>query len=113
MTGDSDLLTVYNAYSAWRRVCNSSGASEQQFCRKNFLLQQNLVNIEELKAQLITCLVEAKFIALETGEKSALNKCVRNHHHEYIADHYLGSDRGRQGDPLWRSLQDTTKILRT
>ncbi|KAI4103529.1 MAG: hypothetical protein LQ339_004254 [Xanthoria mediterranea] len=72
--GDSDLLTVYNAYSAWRRVCNSSGASEQQFCRKNFLLQQNLANIEELKAQLITCLVDAKFIALESGEKSALNK---------------------------------------
>ncbi|KAL8651060.1 MAG: hypothetical protein Q9226_004873, partial [Calogaya cf. arnoldii] len=72
--GDSDLLTVYNAYSAWRRVCQSNGASEQQFCRKNFLLQQNLANIEELKAQLTTCLVDAKFIALANGEKSSLNK---------------------------------------
>ncbi|KAL8765432.1 MAG: hypothetical protein Q9209_007500 [Squamulea sp. 1 TL-2023] len=71
--GDSDLLTVYNAYSAWRRVCNSSGTSEQQFCRHNFLLQQNLVNIEELKAQLITCLVDAGFIALEDGDKSTCN----------------------------------------
>ncbi|KAL8887744.1 MAG: hypothetical protein Q9215_004718 [Flavoplaca cf. flavocitrina] len=77
-TGDSDLLTVYTAYSAWRRVCKSGGASEQLFCRKNFLLQQNLTNIEELKAQLTTCLVEAKFIALEDGEKSALNKWVSN-----------------------------------
>ncbi|KAL8788193.1 MAG: hypothetical protein Q9213_001832 [Squamulea squamosa] len=72
-TDDSDLLTVYNAYSAWRRVCNSSGTSEQQFCRKNFLLQQNLVIIEELKAQLITCLVDAGFIVLENGEKSTCN----------------------------------------
>ncbi|KAL8672099.1 MAG: hypothetical protein Q9168_003431 [Polycauliona sp. 1 TL-2023] len=84
--GDSDLLTVYNAYCAWRRVCNASAASEQQFCRKNFLLQQNLANIEELKAQLTTCLVDAKFIALEIGEKSSLNKCVPNRHRGLIAD---------------------------
>ncbi|KAI4251414.1 MAG: hypothetical protein L6R42_008394 [Xanthoria sp. 1 TBL-2021] len=84
--GDSDLLTVYNAYSAWRRVCNSSGASEQQFCRKNFLLQQNLANIEELKAHLITCLVESKFIALDNGEKSSLNKLVPNGHHRNVAN---------------------------
>ncbi|KAL8998155.1 MAG: hypothetical protein Q9169_002709 [Polycauliona sp. 2 TL-2023] len=84
--GDSDLLTVYNAYCAWRRVCNSSAASEQQFCRKNFLLQQNLANVEELKAQLTTCLVEAKFIALEGGEKSLLNKCVQKLHRENMAN---------------------------
>ena len=31
--GDSDLLTAYNAYSSWRRVCNTTGVSEQYFCR--------------------------------------------------------------------------------
>ncbi|KAL8699627.1 MAG: hypothetical protein Q9224_001329, partial [Gallowayella concinna] len=72
--GDSDLLTVYNAYCAWRRVCNTSGASEQQFYRKNFLLHQNLTNIEELKGQLTTCLVEAGFIELQPGEKASLNR---------------------------------------
>ncbi|KAL9602381.1 MAG: hypothetical protein Q9179_002563 [Wetmoreana sp. 5 TL-2023] len=67
--GDSDLLTVYNAYCAWRRVCSTSGASEQQFCRKNFLIQQNLSNIEELKAQLTTSLVDAGFLELGDGER--------------------------------------------
>lgn len=71
--GDSDLLTVYNAYSAWRRVCKTSGASEQQFCRKNFLLPQNLTNIEELKSQLTTSLIDAGFIDRQGGEKASLN----------------------------------------
>ena len=44
--GDSDLLTVYNAYLAWKRVC-VTGNSDYQFCRKNFLSQQTLLNIEE------------------------------------------------------------------
>jgi ATP-dependent RNA helicase DHX29 len=37
--GDSDLLTIYNAYLAWKRVCqaNSGSGKEFQFCRKNFL----------------------------------------------------------------------------
>ncbi|KAL8798322.1 MAG: hypothetical protein Q9182_006764 [Xanthomendoza sp. 2 TL-2023] len=74
--GDSDLLTVYNAYYAWRRICNQSGASEQQFYHKNFLLQQNLTNIEELKGQLTTSLVDAGFIELRNNEKASLNKCV-------------------------------------
>ena len=88
--GDSDLLTVYNAYSAWRRVCNTSGASEQQFCRKNFLVQQNLANIEELKAQLTTCLVHAGFLTLENGEKTSLNKCAPNREYDFLANAMKG-----------------------
>lgn len=74
--GDSDLLTVYNAYCSWRRTCNASGASEQQFCRKHYLSQQNLMSIEELKGQLTTCLVDAGFLELKEGESISLNKCV-------------------------------------
>ncbi|KAL8708394.1 MAG: hypothetical protein Q9220_006684 [cf. Caloplaca sp. 1 TL-2023] len=73
-SGDSDLLTVYNAYAGWRRVCNSNGSSEQQYCRKHFLLPQNLVNIEELKSQLLTCLVDAGFVELEQSERASVNK---------------------------------------
>ena len=72
--GDSDLLTVYNAYSAWRRICTTShGMSEQQFCRRNFLSAPTLANIEELKGQLLSGVVDANFVALTPDEKQALN----------------------------------------
>ena len=72
--GDSDLLTIYNAYCSWRRVCNTTGTSEAQFCRKNFLSSQNLQSIEELKGQLTACLVDAGFLYLDADEKAALSK---------------------------------------
>ena len=65
--GDSDLLTVFNAYCAWRRVCKTSHTSEHQFCRKNFLVPQNLANIEDLKAQLASALEDAEFLKPEAS----------------------------------------------
>ena len=76
--GDSDLLTVYNAYSAWRRICTSNVMPEYQFCRKYFLNAQTLSNIEELKAQLTSSLVDAGFMRLDDSEKASLNR-VRFH----------------------------------
>jgi hypothetical protein len=73
--GDSDLLTVYNAYLAWKRVC-VTGGSEYQFCKKNFLSQQTLSNIEDLKGQLVVCLVDSGFLPLTEMERTALNKYV-------------------------------------
>ena len=72
--GDSDLLTVYNAYCTWRKVCTTSGMSEYQFCNKNFLSPQNLANIEDLKGQLLSALVDAGFVQLGQEERSALLK---------------------------------------
>ena len=73
--GNSDLLTVYNAYSAWRRICSAKESmTEQQFCRKNFLNAQTLSNIEELKGQLLSALVDAKFAILDRAEKQALDR---------------------------------------
>lgn len=73
--GDSDLLTVYNAYCAWRRVCGGSTAmSEQQFCQRNFMSQQTLSNIEDTKSQLTAALADAGFVTLNEAEKSSLNK---------------------------------------
>ena len=72
---DSDLLTVYNAYSTWRRICSAKqGMTEQQFCRKNFLNAQTLSNIEELKGQLLSALVDAKFATLTRAEKQTLDR---------------------------------------
>ncbi|KAJ4311099.1 hypothetical protein N0V94_008115 [Neodidymelliopsis sp. IMI 364377] len=73
-TGDSDLLTTYNAYKAWRTVCTTAGRSEMQFCHKNFLSPQNLGNIEDLKAQLLSSLVEAGFIAMSPEERRTLSR---------------------------------------
>ena len=70
--GDSDLLTLYNAYSAWRKVCMTQGLSEYNFCNKNFLSSQNLANIEDLKGQLMTSLVDAGFLSLAPTERSGL-----------------------------------------
>jgi ATP-dependent RNA helicase DHX29 len=73
--GDSDLLTMYNAYTAWRRVCQSaSGGGEYNFCRKNFLSQQTLANIEDLKGQLLVALVDSGFLSLTEEERRALNR---------------------------------------
>lgn len=73
--GDSDLLTVYGAYLAWKRVCQSAtsaGGGESQFCRKNFLSQQALSGIEEIKGQLVTSLVDSGVLELTEEEKRAL-----------------------------------------
>ncbi|KAK5115541.1 hypothetical protein LTR62_001200 [Meristemomyces frigidus] len=72
--GDSDLVTLYNAYSAWRRTCITQGMSEFHFCNKNFLSSQNLANIEDLKGQLLTSLAETGFVALNPAERAALLK---------------------------------------
>ncbi|OAA66639.1 ATP dependent RNA helicase [Niveomyces insectorum RCEF 264] len=76
--GDSDLLTIYNAYLAWKRVCQSAvgaaGGQEFQFCRKNFLSIQTLTNIEDLKGQLIVSLVDSGFLPLTEEERRNLNR---------------------------------------
>ncbi|KAG6189821.1 hypothetical protein E4U27_006153 [Claviceps purpurea] len=73
--GDSDLLTVYNAYSAWKRVCKASSGhgKEFQYCRKNYLSQQTLANIEELKGQLLVSLADSGFLSLTEEERRALS----------------------------------------
>ena len=74
LAGDSDLLTVYNAYSAWKRVCTTNGVSEQHFCRVNCLSPQTLSNIEDLKAQLLSSLSESGFVTLSRDEHVALQR---------------------------------------
>lgn len=83
--GDSDLLTAYNAYSAWRRVCTTPGGSEFQFCKKNFLSQQNLANIEDLKSQLLSSLADAGFVSLEAGERAALSRVRQGRNRNFVS----------------------------
>ena len=71
--GDSDLLTVYNAYLGWKNVCQASN-NEFQYCRKNFLAPQTLSNIEDLKGQLLVSLVDSGFLELTEEERRGLNR---------------------------------------
>ncbi|KAL4779326.1 P-loop containing nucleoside triphosphate hydrolase protein [Aspergillus varians] len=72
--GDSDLLTVYNAYCAWKRTRSTPGANEYAFCRKNFLSLPTLLNIEDVKLQLIVSIADAGLITLDANQKSSLNR---------------------------------------
>jgi ATP-dependent RNA helicase DHX29 len=76
--GDSDLLTAYNAYVSWRKVCTTPGMSEYNYCNKNFLSAQNLANIEDLKGQLLMSLSDAGFVTLGPEERQALSKMRYN-----------------------------------
>ncbi|RDK45315.1 P-loop containing nucleoside triphosphate hydrolase protein [Aspergillus phoenicis ATCC 13157] len=72
--GDSDLLTVYNAYCAWKRARNTPGVSEYAFCRKNFLSSQTLLNIEDIKMQLIVSIADTGLLTLDPSQKALLNR---------------------------------------
>ncbi|KAL4962628.1 putative ATP dependent RNA helicase [Aspergillus stella-maris] len=72
--GDSDLLTVYNAYCAWRRTRSTPGSNEYAFCRKNFLSPQTLLNIEDVKLQLMVSIADAGLVTLDANQKQSLNR---------------------------------------
>ncbi|KAI0407761.1 helicase associated domain-containing protein [Xylaria palmicola] len=70
---DSDLLTVYNAYLGWKKVCQTT-SHDFQYCKKNYLSSQTLSNIEDLKGQLLVSLVDAGFLQLTNDERQQLNR---------------------------------------
>ena len=93
--GDSDLGTVYNAYCSWRNICKTAGIPEYRFCNANFLSSQNLANIEDLKAQLLTSLVDAGFVRLDASERSALSRIrpgTRQRNFVELPERYCSAD---------------------
>ncbi|CAO2654388.1 Nn.00g111210.m01.CDS01 [Neocucurbitaria sp. VM-36] len=112
--GDSDLLTTYNAYKTWRAFCTTPGRSEMQFCHKNFLSPQNLGNIEDLKAQLLSSLVEAGFVQLSPEERRALSRYRSASRHRTFVDVPAQYDIHSDNDILVNSVIATAfypKIL--
>lgn len=71
--GDSDLLTVYNAYLGWKKVCQTS-VNDFTYCKRNFLSSQTLSNIEDLKGQLLVALADSGFLQLTDEERRTLNR---------------------------------------
>ncbi|KAI4941580.1 hypothetical protein J4E91_010611 [Alternaria rosae] len=112
--GDSDLLTTYNAYRAWKAVCTTPGRSEMQFCHKNFLSPQNLGNIEDLKAQLFSSLVDAGFIQLTLDERRTIGRYRNTTRHRVFVDVPAQYDIHTDNDVLVNSVIATAfypKIL--
>lgn len=112
--GDSDLLTTYNAYRAWKAVCTTPGRSEMQFCHKNFLSPQNLGNIEDLKAQLFSSLVDAGFIQLTPEERRAMSRYRNTSRHRVFVEVPAQYDIHTDNDVLVNSVIATAfypKIL--
>ncbi|GAA5993713.1 hypothetical protein JCM10908_001342 [Rhodotorula pacifica] len=67
---NSDFLTMYNAYCSWREACSNN--YEREFCRKSFLSLQNLQQIEELRQQFFSFLVDAGFVNITNSERREL-----------------------------------------
>jgi ATP-dependent RNA helicase DHX29 len=112
--GDSDLLTTYNAYRAWKAVCTTPGRSEMQFCHKNFLSPQNLGNIEDLKAQLFSSLVDAGFIQLTPDERRVIGRYRNTTRHRVFVEVPAQYDIHTDNDVLVNSVIATAfypKIL--
>jgi ATP-dependent RNA helicase DHX29 len=106
-TGESDLLTTYNAYKSWKAVCTTAGRSEMQFCHKNFLSPQNLGNIEDLKAQLFSSLVEAGFIQVTPDERRALGRYRATTRHRMFVNVPTQYDMHSDNDLLVNSVVAT------
>lgn len=52
MSGNSDFLTIVNVFDSWRRASDNPHFV-RTFCKRNFVSQQNLQQIEELRQQLL------------------------------------------------------------
>lgn len=102
--GDSDLLTSYNAYVTWRKICTTPGMSEYTYCNKNFLSAQNLANIEDLKGQLLMSLVEAGFVTLSPEERQALSKMRHNQRQRQFVLLPASSSRADDNDDIANSV---------
>ena len=69
-------MTVYNAYCAWKRARSTPGSNEYAFCRKNFLSSQTLLNIEDVKMQLVVSIADAGLLQLDASQKTSINRSV-------------------------------------
>ncbi|KAL9108998.1 MAG: hypothetical protein Q9227_006238 [Pyrenula ochraceoflavens] len=72
--GDSDLLLLWNVYSAWRRTAATGRV--QEFLRKNYLSGPTLSLIEDQKVQLLVSLAEAGNLQLDESEMNSLRRHV-------------------------------------
>ncbi|TKY90802.1 hypothetical protein EX895_000800 [Sporisorium graminicola] len=70
--GDSDFLTIANAFNGFRR--STAQNHHRTFCNRSFLSIQNLLQIEELRQQYFSYLIDAGFVSVDDAFRQELNK---------------------------------------
>ncbi|ETS63820.1 hypothetical protein PaG_02139 [Moesziomyces aphidis] len=70
--GDSDFLTIANAFNGFRRSTVQN--HHRTFCSRSFLSIQNLLQIEELRQQYFSYLIDAGFVSVDDGFRQELNR---------------------------------------
>ena len=86
--GDSDLITVFNAVLAYRRMSSESKHTLLYWSQKNFLSLQTLSNIEDLRAQIFTTLIDSGFLGSGSkGEQQRSSYHSRHAVQDLISHH--------------------------
>lgn len=70
--GDSDFLTIANAFNGFRRSTVQN--HHRTFCNRSFLSIQNLLQIEELRQQYFSYLIDAGFVTVDDAFRQELNR---------------------------------------
>ncbi|XP_006454441.1 hypothetical protein AGABI2DRAFT_182424 [Agaricus bisporus var. bisporus H97] len=75
--GDSDFLTLHNAFDKWRKA-SANGAFVYKFCRVNYISHQTMQQIEELRQQFLAYLIDSAFIQVHRSLIRDLNRARWN-----------------------------------
>lgn len=76
-TSCSDHLTVYKAYISWEQVCSEGRQAESQFCQKMFLKHNTLLEIKNVKEDLIKLLKSIGFSEKINKPSHTVTKCAQ------------------------------------
>ncbi|KXN89904.1 ATP-dependent RNA helicase DHX29 [Leucoagaricus sp. SymC.cos] len=76
-SGDSDFLTIHNAFMSWRKA-SANGGFVFKFCRQNYISHQNMQQIEELRQQFLGYLIDSAFIRVDKSVIRELNRARWN-----------------------------------
>ncbi|CAL8278960.1 unnamed protein product [Merluccius merluccius] len=68
--GNSDHLTIYNAYQGWKNSRTEGTRTEMSFCRNNFLNRTALITIEDVKQDLMKMMEQAGFWSPRSSSSS-------------------------------------------
>ncbi|KAK8864514.1 hypothetical protein IAR55_001764 [Kwoniella newhampshirensis] len=71
--GNSDFLTLANVFQSWRKASENPNFV-RVFCKKNYVSQQNLQQIEELRQQLLAYLVDSSFVESTAAQRQAVSQ---------------------------------------
>eukprot|EP00057_Strongylocentrotus_purpuratus_P032350 XP_787344.2 PREDICTED: ATP-dependent RNA helicase Dhx29 [Strongylocentrotus purpuratus] len=74
---NSDHITIYKAFSGWKEARSKGRSAESRFCHGNFLNRTALLNMENVKRDLMQLVRSIGFIPSPTNNKSASNASAK------------------------------------